>query len=250
MSWLYRKLRININESRYSHLVIVFSSLVFSLIPMQICFKNWSRISEKGMIAFFSAMTQVDITSVAVSIAIMALFYSRKDLFFAENHWRILHESNSFVLICGLILVALNGICLLWEYKLLQCIVIGFNLSFLIVFAVSNIVVMERDWGRVVEENSNKNARYIKSILSIKCKFREFCSYLDTRYNDTESYYSQVERLQTLSKDERKFLKKLNDMVDDTKISRKIKKPEQVLQKLIGITSQLNGFSSAILESE
>lgn len=253
MNWLYRKLRISINDNRFTLPVSVVLSLIFSGILMEPCFKNWSYISEKGLTAFFSSMMQVDITSVAVSIAIMAFFYSRTDkdsLHFAENHWRILHESNNYVLICGLILVALNGISLLFESKWLQCMTICLNVSFLFVFAVSVIVVMKRDWVRVVEENSNKNAKYVKSILSIKCKFRDLCSYLDARYSDTESYFSQVERLEFLSKGERRFLKKLNDMVDDTKIGRKIKNPDQIFEQLKDIISQLEDFSSAIPESK
>ena len=105
MRWLCRKLRININDNRFSLPVSMFLSLLFSVILMLSCFDNSSYISEKGLTAFFSAMMQVDITSVAVSIAIVALFYSRTDLCFVENHWRILHESNSYVLICGLVLV-------------------------------------------------------------------------------------------------------------------------------------------------
>lgn len=250
MRWLCRKLRININDNRFSLPICMFLSLLFSVILMLSCFDNWLYISEKGLTAFFSAMMQVDITSVAVSIAIVALFYSRKDFCFAENHWRILHESNSYVLICGLVLVALNGICLLLEIKWLQCMAIGLNLSFLLVFAVSVVVIMKRDWIRVVEENSYKHANYVNLVKPIKSSFRDLCSYLDAKYSDTESYYSQVERLQTLSKDERRFLKKLNDIVDDTKIGRKIKNPEQTLQQLKCITSQLEGFSSAIPDSK
>ena len=243
-----RILRININDRRYSLLCIVVIFIVLSLQFGASCFNNFDCFSKEGLSAFFSAMMQVSFATVAVSVAILAIFYSNlikniSDLKIVEEsadyHWFILHSSNGFILIVGCILVVLNGLCLPLEYKWLRCVTVGSDLSYIIVFLGIVYGVLRKDWWLMVEKSMTKNVQYVEIVKKLKDLFRKLCSELDSKFCDTESYYSQVDRLQFLSKDERKYLKKLNDLVDDTKIGSRIKNPEEVLRQLESIIDKL-----------
>ena len=243
MKWAYRKLRININDKRFSLLALFVGAIGMTLIFYNICCAVWEHLSLSDAATFFSAMMQVNITCIAVSVAVLAFFYSRnKEEIYGKDHWRIIHESNSYNIVFGIVAVAINGICIIFDCRWLYCLAIGLDFSFLLVFVTSIAVIMGKNWKRTVAENVEKQERYVQNVLLFKKKFRELCNYLDTQYNDTESYYSQVERIQSISKKDRKFLKSLPDLIDNTNIGSRIKNIEQTINELASIESGLNGF--------
>lgn len=243
MKWIYRKLKININDKRFSFPALLYVGIVVTLVLSILCYGIWGHLSLSDKATFFSAMMQVDITCIAVSVAVLAFFYSRKtDESFWEHHWRIIYESNSYHIIFGLISVAINGVCLLYECRWMYCLAIGLDFSFLLVFVMTIAVIMDKNWSRTVAENVEKQEQYVRKVLLFKKMYRQLCNYLETHYDDTGSYYSQVERIQGISKKDRRFLKSLPDLIDNTNIGSRIKNIEQTINELASIESGLNGF--------
>lgn len=112
---------------------------------------------------------------------------------------------------------------------------------FLLLFLASCCALLKPDWSRIVSDNANKYKDHTEDIKELKSLFYSFSVALDKNLSSA-SYYSHIEEIATiikLSKKEIKFLKGLNDVVDNTKIGRDIKNPQIIIKQLKEIISKL-----------
>lgn len=220
MNWFYKLRRININEEKYDQYVLHFAFGVLGIILSFIFFHLYPFFSE-GYKRVFDLFVTADCAFMAFSLAFKTFILPRENPK-ASPHLRIVHNYITIVLIWGVVVVAISIIAVL--FNCIEVLAIGFESAYFIFLIIGIIVMTNNNWIVTVSKNMEKYSSHIRETLQLKAMFRSLCQELDNRC-ESISFFSQVDSQEGWTKKEKKYLKKLNDLIDNTKIGREIKDP-------------------------
>lgn len=238
-NYIFRKLKVNINDKKYDLFVFYFVFVVFTIFMTSFSYQELSsRLGCRNQ--WLPLFAQINVALASISLAIFAFWDKRENL--SENHQSILFVFLHTDVFLGLVLCGVD--CFVIALKVSECInpfLFAGECVFLLLFLASCCALLKPDWSRIVSDNANKYKDHTEDIKELKSLFYSFSVALDKNLSSA-SYYSHIEeiaKITKLSKNEIKFLKGLNDVVDNTKIGRDIKNPHIIIKQLKEIISKL-----------
>lgn len=249
--WFWKKLRINYNDS-YKSIISIFiiASIVLTgvaasqydwIIARLRCPNNWAGI-----------FAQINATLVGISVAISVFYRGKRKL--SHAHLKILSFATDLIFIFGAALCVLDSFLMTIriESSLIICIIACGQIYFFFVFFILYWVIMQTNWEEIVTKNEEKWEDHIQDVKRLKRYFRIFSEILDTKYDETYSFYSQIDMLNGLNilkRNDVKFLKKLNDRVDETKIGNDITNIQEEIGHFKAIISMLGNEFTSLVET-
>jgi len=234
---LFRLFKINAEDSKYG-LFILF--LVEVALCVGLFLSVFYPLHWGQDITVLEGFMEVNATIVSICFAAFTFLVKSKKL--EDVHKTLLDKSLYLTVVSGLVLLILDiiGVASKSEGAFVQMMVAG-EVGFLLLLVSAFAAFFLPGWSTVVLDNNTKNEQYIKKVKELKELFRSFSASLDDRFN-TFSYFSQISDLasaEMLSKDDIKFLKGLNDIVDDTKIGKHIKDVDGIVVRFKSILKRL-----------
>ncbi len=242
-SFVAKLFRVNLQEERYFFLILVFfiiimvGVLVYALDNLQVT-QHLNIVESDRWIGVFA---QINATLVAIGLAVTTYMMHNKEL--EQCHAAIISGTCREITFLGLFLCAADCCTLPFkdvDGRICLALLLGQGVFFLLTIG-GYATIMDKDWKETVLKNTNKEKETQEAQKRFLVFYREFSVLLENNSEST-SFYTQVEQLAescNLTAEECRFLKRLNDLVDETKTGKRIKDPDLQFNRLKAIISKL-----------
>lgn len=228
---LGRMFRTNYCSERYELPFLLFSGLGLIIIFYGCCASYKDCWFGSGFnYSLFSVLAQISITLVAVALAVFT-FLRSSDEDYGEAHFQKFRVSIRLILIFGLVATLLDCLALVLEVPSISLLACSADVSLVYLFSIPVFTILGRSWQDGISIGIEQRKEYIDRIVVLKHLLYSLCETLDQR-KEYISFYDQIDNLQSLSKGEKKYLKRLYNRVANINTGEYIKNPENEVSRL------------------